>query len=616
MSFRLIPGAHVSVRPSRADLMPETVPETRAILLAQYRRAFTYIAPYWRRLVLVIAVSLLATLLGLSQPYISKLLIDEALLKRNLKMLVAVAALMLAVTVVGFALNILSSYRYVKVSADVLFDMRLALYRHLQRLSPRFYARARLGDIVSRINNDIAEVQRVSADAILSLLANVVFLAGSVTIMLWLNARLFLVSVALLPLSVLALQHYQRRLTGQVRDLRERSAEIGSFLIETLLGMRLVVTSNAESHEVTRFRRRNLRFIDALLAMQLTSYLAGALPGTILTLSTAALFLYGGKLVIDGQMTIGALVAFMAYHLRLLAPAQNLLGLYTNLVTGAVSLGRVFELLDTPVEVAERPDAKPPVEVRGEISFEGVTLCYDRETTVLDGVSFRVPAGSICAVVGPSGVGKSTIADMIVRLYDPEAGAVKLDGSDLRDVPLADLRRVIALVDQSPYLFHATIRENIAYARPEATIEELVAAARAAAIHDFIVALPEGYDTLVGERGLTLSAGERQRIAIARALLRRPSVLVLDEPTAALDPPTERSVSDTLARLMPGRTTIVITHRPSLIEIADQVVVLEGGKVVESGPPMELLARGGALARHFGESALGRNALAAADGRP
>jgi ATP-binding cassette subfamily B protein len=555
-------------------------------MLAAYRRVFAYLVPYWRRLILVLAISLVSTALSLAQPYIGKLLIDDALLRRNMRALVVVAALMVAVAVLGFALNILSSYRYVRVSAEVLFDMRLALYRHLQSLSPRFYARTKLGEIVSRINNDIGEIQRVSADTILSLLASLAFLVGSVAIMLSLNWRLFLVSIALLPLSALVLRHYQRRLTVQVRKMRERSADIGSFLIETLMGMRLVVSSHAEQHEVDRFRSRNLSFIDALLGMQLTSYLAGALPGTMLTLATAAVFLYGGKLVIDGAMTVGGLVAFMAYHLRLLAPVQNLMGLYASLATARVSLDRVFELLDTPVEVRERADAAPLESVRGEIEFEGVTLRHDRGAPVLEDVSFRISAGTICAIVGASGVGKSTIADLILRFYDPDAGSVRLDGRDLRDLRLSDLRREIALVDQSPFLIHASVAENIAYARPDATREEIVDAARGAAIHDFIDALPEGYDTLVGERGLALSAGERQRIAIARALLRRPSVLVLDEPTAALDAATETELSTLLAQLMRGRTMIVITHRLGLMYMAHQVIMLEGGKVAEPGMRM------------------------------
>jgi ATP-binding cassette subfamily B protein len=415
----------------------------------------------------------------------------------------------------------------------------------------------------------------------LAMLANAVSLLGSVAIMLWLNWRLFLLSIVLLPASVLSLRHYQRRLAVQVRSMRERSAEIGSFLIETLQGMRLVVTSGAEAHEVDRFRQRNRGFVRALLDMQLTSYFAGAMPGTILAVSSAILFLYGGKLVIDGAMTVGTLVAILAYHLRLLGPVQSLLSVYTSLVTGAVSLGRVFELLDTPIEISERADAEPLAEVGGAVTFEDVSFRYNSETPVLESVSFHVPAGSICAIVGPSGVGKSTIADLMLRLYDPEAGSVRLDDRDLRELRFSDLRRAVALVDQSPHLFHASIRENIAYADPGATDDEIVEAARSAAIHDFIAALPGGYNTLVGERGLTLSAGQRQRIAIARALLRHPKVLVLDEPTAALDAAAEKSISESLAGLIRGQTAIVITHRHSLAEIADQVITLEAGRVVE-----------------------------------
>jgi ATP-binding cassette subfamily B protein len=416
---------------------------------------------------------------------------------------------------------------------------------------------------------------------------------------------LFVLSVALTPLSVFAVRRYQRRLTGQVKQVRERSAEIGSFLIETLMGMRLVVTSNAEAVEVERFRRRNRGFIESLLAMQLTSYLAGAAPGAILTLSTAAVFLYGGGLVIEGALSVGALVAFMAYHLRLLAPVQSLMGLYTSLVTARVSLGRIFELLDAKVEVVERPDAAALDRPRGEITFEHVTLRHDRDNTVLDDISFRIPAGGVCAIVGPSGVGKSTVADLILRFYDPQSGAVKLDGRDLRDLRIGDLRRAVALVDQSPFLFNSSVAENIAYARPEATREDIIAAARAAAIHEFIEKLPQGYDTQVGERGLTLSAGERQRIAIARAVLRQPAIIVLDEPTAALDPRAEQAIASTLSTLLKGRTAIVITHRRSLVEIADQVIALEGGKVAQADSPEELMAREGPLFKPFGATQSG-----------
>jgi len=273
-------------------------------------------------------------------------------------------------------------------------------------------------------------------------------------------------------------------------------------------------------------------------------------------------------------------VALMAYHMRLLAPVQNLMSLYTNLVSGGVSLSRVWELFDTKAEVAERPDAQPLAESRGEIEFDRVTFSYGG-VAVLEDMSFRIAPGTICAILGPSGAGKSTLADLLVRFYDPGSGAIRLDGRDLRDLPLHDLRHNILLLDQAPYLFHASVRENIAYARPDAGDEEIVRAAQAASIHDRILTLPEGYATMIAERGQTLSAGERQRIAIARALLANPKVLVLDEPTSALDEANERAIADTLVRVAEGRTAILITHRASLARIAHQTIVIEPARPVE-----------------------------------
>jgi ATP-binding cassette subfamily B protein len=549
----------------------------RGIPLDGYRRALRFILPYRGRLIFVLLAGIAATGFGLLQPYISKLLIDDALLKRNLRMLFVVSGLMLGVTVLGFVLNMLSSYQYVRVSASILFDMRLALYRHLQTLSPRFWARTKLGDVVSRINNDIAEVQRVSADSLLSVLSNVVFLIGSAGIMIALSPRLFLVSVAAVPASVWALQHYQHRLAARVRTVRERSSDIGSFLLETLLGIRLVVSARAESREVERFRRRNQSFLDALMRMQLMSFLSGAVPGTILTLSTAAIFLYGGKLVIDGALTTGSLVALMSYHLRLLSPVQNLMNLYGNLVSGGVSLSRVWELFDTRAEIIDQPGAKPLANVRGEIEFDRVSFSYGSHA-VLEDLSFRVAPGTICAILGPSGAGKSTLADLLVRLYDPDTGAIRIDGRDLRELPLAGVRHAVMLVDQAPYLFHASVRENIEYARPEASDDEIASAARAASIHERILSLPEGYSTIIAERGQTLSAGECQRVALARALLADPKVLVLDEPTSALDEANELAIAETLIRAAAGRTAILITHRASLARIAHQTVFLGAAK--------------------------------------
>jgi ATP-binding cassette, subfamily B, bacterial len=559
-----------------------------------------YAIPYWRRLTLVLLLSLLSTGLSLVLPYLSKALIDRGLLGRDSRALIVIVALFAGITLASFVLNVVSGLRYTRTSAEILFDMRLSLYRHLQKLSPRFYARTRLGEIVSRINNDIAEIQRVAAETALAWLGNVLFLIGTIGFMLWLDDRLFLLTVALLPASFWALVHYRRRLEGKVATLRQASADIGSFLIETLQGVKLVVTSNAQEREELRFRGKNDAFIRALMSMQLLTYFSGGLPGLILSLSTVLVFLYGGHQVIQGRLSLGAFVAFLAYQIRLFPPIQALMGLYASLATARVSLERVNQIFDTAPEVVEAEDAIALPKVRGDVSVENVTLTFDRNGPVLDGVSFEVGAGETLAVVGPSGSGKSTIADLLLRLLDPDAGVVRLDGHDLRTIRLADLRRHVVLVEQEPFVFHATIAENLRYACPHASQTDLEEAARGAGIHDFIRGLPLQYETQVGERGMALSAGERQRIAIARAFLADPAVLVLDEPTAALDPVSERHVVAGYETIMKGRTTVLISHRLELASQADRVIVLEGAKIAESGSPRELRSGQGSFAKLFG----------------
>jgi ATP-binding cassette subfamily B protein len=531
----------------------------------------------------VLAISFVSTALSLALPYLSRSLVDRALLGRDPRALWQILAAFLGITVLSFLLNMVSGLRYTRISAEILFDMRVALYEHLQRLSPRFYARTRMGEIVSRLNNDIAEIQRIAAETALACVGNVLFLAGSVAALVWLDARLFLLSVALFPASVWALTHYRRRLEGKVAAMRQASADIGSFLIETLQGIRLVVTSNAQGREVERFRRRNGAFIDALMSMQLLSYLSGGLPGLILSGGTLLVFLYGGHRVIQGTLTLGTFVAFLSYQMRLFPPVQSLMGLYASIASARVSLARVNQIFDTAAEVVERPGAAPLEQVRGDIEFDRVTLSFDRNGPVLDDVSFRLNAGETLAIVGPSGSGKSTIADLLLRLLDPDLGAVRLDGRDLRELRLADVRRHVVLVDQEPFIFHSSVAENLRYARPDATQEQLEAAARAAGIHTFIASLPEGYSTQLGERGADLSAGERQRIAIARAFLADPAVLVLDEPTSALDPVSESQVMAGYQAIMKGRTTVLITHRKELAASAGRILVLDGARIVDAG---------------------------------
>jgi ATP-binding cassette subfamily B protein len=557
--------------------MSSTHPAPPVAQWRTYRRLVPYILPYRGRLLFVLALSLMATAVTLAQPYLSKLMIDEALLGHNLAALGWIAAATIGVTLGGYALNIASSYKYVKISAAMLFDIRVDLLRHLQMLSPRFYARFRLGDLMSRINSDVSDVQRAAADTLLAALGNVLFLIGSVVLMLWLDWRLFLVGTVLVPLAVLAFVRLQRRLVDITREMRERGADLGSLLVDTVMGMRVVTALGAERHELARFGEANGRFVETMLRMQVASFLTGALPGALLAISTAAVTLYGGWRVFSGELTIGTLVAFMAYHARLFAPVQALLGLSSGLASTRVSLGRIFELFDTAPEVTQRADPLPLGPVRGSIRFEGVHFRHDREA-VLDGVDLVIPAGAHVAVLGESGAGKSTMADLLVRLQDPQAGRITIDGADIGDLALADLRREVLLVDQAPFLFNATIAANIAFALESATTAEVQAAAEAAGLGPMLQRLPQGLQTPVGERGLSLSAGERQRIAIARALLRRPSVLVLDEPTAALDAATEQRVALGLREALPDATLIIITHRPALTEGADMVVTLTDGK--------------------------------------
>jgi ATP-binding cassette subfamily B protein len=563
------------------------------------RRVFGYLFPYWRRLVLVLAISLISTASTLIIPYLSKDLIDHALIGRDLDALRRIVYWFVALGVLGFILNVTSGLRYTRVSAEILFDMRLSLYAHLQRLSPRFYARTRLGDIVARLNNDISEIQRVAAEAALAWVGNVLFLAGSLVMMVWLDWRLAIIALAPLPISLVALAYYRTRLEGRVADLRQRSADIGSFLIETLQATSLVVASNAQRREQDRFRGLNGAFIEALMRMQRVTYFAGGLPGTVLSVGSAIAFFYGGMRVIDGSLTLGTMGAFLAYQMRVFAPAQALMGLYASLATARVSWSRVLEILEAPIDVVEAPDAVAVATPSGELSFDAVSLGTDRQSRVLDEVSFTARAGQTIALVGGSGVGKSTIAYLATRLLDPDAGVVRFDGHDLRSLQLESIRRHIVLVEQEPTLMYSTIEENIRYVRPAATTDDVRKAAEAAGIADFIRGLPQGYATMVGERGLAVSAGERQRIALARAFLADPAVLVMDEPTAALDAISQRQIIEGSRAVMRGRTTLLITHRREVAMAADHVVVLDGARVVDQGEPRALAERSAAFARLF-----------------
>lgn len=575
------------------------MPGTRSDL----QHALRYARPYWRSLALVLALQLIGTGLSLWTPYLAKLLVDRALIGRDVVALVRTLVAFGVITIAGFGLNVASGLRYTWVSAQILFDMRLALYRHLQRLSPRFYARMPLGQIASRINGDIGEAQRLAAEVIMASIGHALFLVGTIAILISLDPLLFGVSLVMVPVALLALVRFRSTLEASVAQVRERSAGIGNFLVETLQGMKAAVAFNAQGREVERFRAHNTHFVQALMRMRRLTYVSGGVPGLVLAAGSSLVFFIGGKRVIDGTITMGTLVAFVAYQMRLFGPVQSLMGLYTSLANVRVSLRRIHEILDAPLDVQDAPDARALPRARGELVFDDVTLLHGRGVRVLDGVTLRVDAGETIAIVGASGVGKSTIADLLARHLDPDQGRVLLDGVPLTALRLEDIRRHVVVVEQDPFLFHASIEDNIRYARPEATPDDVSAAAAAAGLAEVLARFPDELRTSVGERGRALSSGERQRVAIARALLANPAVLVLDEATGALDPATEAVVLQGYSTWMRGRTTVLITHRFDLARNAGRCIVLRDGVVVESGPAADLLATDGEFARLFAAQA-------------
>jgi ATP-binding cassette subfamily B protein len=564
------------------------------------RRALGHVAPQWRRLTVVVVLSLASTVAALYIPYLSRVIIDRALIGHDRAVLIGIIGQFAALTIGTFVLNVVSGLLYTRASADILFDMRLALFRQLQRLSPRFYATMPVGQIAARINSDIAEIQRVAAEIALSWLGSMVFLVGSIVILFRLDRVLFLVSFAIMPAALWALIRYRARLDGAMTAVRDRSADVGSFLIESLLGMRVIVAFNAQEREAQRFREHNDRFIDALMKMRGLTYLSGGVPGLLLAAGSGAVFFVGGTRVIDRAITMGTLVAFIAYQMRLVWPIQSLMGLYASFASARVSLRRVGEILDATPDVVEAPEPVSLSRVLGRVTLDDVSYSFGRGDGVLDHVTLDVAPGERVAIVGRSGEGKSTIAEMLIRQLDPASGRVFLDGVDIRMLRLRELRDFILVVDQDPFVFNASIAENIRYARPTASDEDVQEAAERAGLQTLLARLPEGLATSAGERGRGLSAGERQRVAIARALLANPAVLVLDEATGALDPITEAQVASGYEAAMHGRTTIIITHRQELARRADRVLVLENGSIKEhSAPPSAIAGNHSSFAELF-----------------
>jgi ATP-binding cassette subfamily B protein len=553
---------------------------------------YGFVRPHRRAIGLLLSLSLGASLLALAQPWLVKTLIDEGLLAKDYQTLWHMAAIMIGAGLLGTVLAGVNRYLHTRLSGRILFALRDDLYRHLQQLSPTFYGRRRIGDILSRLDGDVAEIQRFAVDSLFSAVSAVIGLVGAVTLMLMLSWQLSLLLALLVPIEVLWLRWMRRKVEREVRNLRERSADVSSFLVETLPAMKFIQAAGQQGREAGRLDQLGQGYMRQLLKVQVTEFFTQAIPGTLTSWCRACAFLVGGWWVIQGTWQLGALIAFSTYMGMAVGPVQSLLGLYVAVQRMAVSLGRVMELKQEAVAVHQTANPQPIPDGPGELCLEALSFAHEgRQGAVLNNVQVSIPGGLKVAISGASGVGKSTLIDLLQRFYDPDAGRILLDGVDLRDLDLVALRRQIAVVSQDIVLFRGTLAQNLAYGVPEASRDELERVVRLARLDSLVDSLPLGLDGLLGERGQQLSGGQKQRIAIARAVLQAPAILVLDEATSAVDEATEREVIAAIDQLFAGRTRILISHRASTLADADLHLQLHDGQlqvlaqeVIKHGP--------------------------------